>query len=81
VPVPPPLGWLAAAILGLLVRDVMLTRDEIAGLMAGLLATDSPPAGTTRLTDWARSHANELGRHYASELARRRNREAPHDTL
>jgi NADH dehydrogenase len=81
VPVPPAIGWLAASVLGLLVGDVILTRDEIAGLMAGLLATDSPPAGTTRLTDWARTHANKLGRHYASELARRRNREAPYGAL
>jgi len=81
VPVPPALGLLAASILGLLMRDVVLTRDEIAGLMAGLLATGSPPAGTTRLTDWARAHADQLGTRYASELARRRNREAPYDTL
>jgi NADH dehydrogenase len=81
VPLPPAIGWLAASILGLVVRDVMLTRDEIAGLMAGLLATDAPPAGTTRLTDWARTHADELGRRYASELARRRNREAPYQVL
>ena len=26
------------------------------------------------LTDWAREHADILGRHYASELARRRDR-------
>jgi NADH dehydrogenase len=81
MPVPPALGFVAASILGLLMRDVVLTRAEIAGLMAGLLATDSPPAGTTRLTDWARSHANELGRHYASELARRRDREKPYEAL
>jgi NADH dehydrogenase len=81
VPLPPAIGWLAASILGLVVRDVMLTRDEIAGLMAGLLATDAPPAGTTRLTDWARTHTDELGRRYASELARRRNREAPYQVL
>ena len=81
VSVPPALGHAAASILGLLVRDVVLTRDEIEGLMAGLLATDSPPAGATRLTDWARAHANRLGRRYASELARRRNREQAYDRL
>lgn len=81
VSVPPILGYLAAALLGLLVHDVMLTRDEIAGLMAGLLATDSPPAGTTRLTDWATANADKLGLHYASELARRRNRVAAYDHL
>ncbi len=81
VSVPPALGYLAAAGLGVLLRDVVLTRDEIAGLMADLLVTDSPPAGQTRLTDWARANADVLGRRYASELARRRNREAPYDRL
>jgi NADH dehydrogenase len=81
VSVPPAVGYVAAALLGLLVRDVVLTRAEIAGLMADLLATDAPPAGTTRLTDWARAHADGLGRHYASELARRRNRLARYDQL
>jgi uncharacterized protein YbjT (DUF2867 family) len=81
VGVPPAIGYLAASVLGLVVRDVVLTRDEIAGLMADLLATDSPPAGTTRLTDWARAHADHLGRRYASELARRRNRAASYDAL
>ena len=74
VSVPPVLGWVTASIMGLVLRDVVLTRDEIGGLMAGLLATDAPPAGTTRLTDWARAHADSLGQRYFSELARRRNR-------
>jgi len=81
VAVPPALAWVTAAVLGLVVRDVVLTWDEIAGLMAGLLATNAPPAGTTRLTDWARAHADELGRRYASELARRRNRGDSYDAL
>jgi NADH dehydrogenase len=49
----------------------MITREEIKGLMADLLHTDSPPTGTTRLTDWIKEHADSLGRKYASELARR----------
>lgn len=75
VSVPPSFGYLAASVLGRLVNDVVLTREEIEGLMAGLLCADSPPAGTTALSDWAREHADSLGRHYASELARRRDRE------
>jgi uncharacterized protein YbjT (DUF2867 family) len=71
------LGWIA----GRLFRDVTITRDEIEGLMAGLLYTDSPPAGTTKLTEWAREHASTLGVRYASELARRRNRTAAYDQL
>jgi len=52
----------------------MITREEIKGLMADLLATDSPPAGTTKLTHWTRDHAEKLGRRYTSELARRKDR-------
>jgi NADH dehydrogenase len=63
-------------ILGYFVGDVVVTREEIQGLMAGLLAVDSPPRGTTRLTDWARQNASTLGRRYASELARRTDRRA-----
>ena len=59
-------------ILGWFLGDVILTREEVQGLMAGLLAVDSPPTGTTKLSDWTAQHADTLGRHYASELARRR---------
>lgn len=74
VGVPPLMGYLAAAALGRLMGDVMITRDEIRGLMADLLYVDSPPAGETKLTEWARRHADHLGRRYASELARRKDR-------
>ena len=74
VSVPPWLGYAVGSALGRLLGDVLITRDEIRGLMAGLLDVDAPPAGSTRLTDWARTHAGELGRRYASELGRRRDR-------
>ena len=73
--VPPSVGYLAGWLLGKCVGDVMITREEIKGLMADLLHVDSPPTGTTRLTDWIRRHADSLGRKYTSELARRRDRE------
>lgn len=74
MPVPPWLGYIVATIVGKFMGDVFVTRDEIAGLMADLLHVDSPPAGTTRLTDWMREHADTLGKRYASELARRQDR-------
>lgn len=40
-----------------------------------LLYVDAAPAGTTKLTDWARERSASLGLHYTSELARRRDRE------
>jgi NADH dehydrogenase len=72
VSIPPSLGWLVGWGLGKLLGDVLLTREEIGALMDGLLCTDSPPAGRTKLTEWARAHADTLGLRYASELARRR---------
>ena len=68
----PAIGYLVAWLIGRMVGDVLVTREEIAGLMADLLYVDAPPAGTTRLTDWAQTHADTLGLRYASELARRR---------
>ncbi len=79
--VPPTVGYLVGAIIGRLVGDVLITQDEVEGLMADLLYTQSPPAGETKLTDWAREHAPELGHKYASELARRRNRKAAYGKL
>jgi uncharacterized protein YbjT (DUF2867 family) len=75
-PVPPVVGYVAALILGRLMNDVVITPQEIRGLMDGLLYVDAPPAGQTKLTDWAHAHADTLGVRYASELARRRDRES-----
>lgn len=74
VSVPPSIAYASGWLIGKVACDVLITRDEIDGLMRGLLCTNSPPAGSTRLTDWAREHAPELGVRYASELARRANR-------
>jgi len=74
LPLPPGLAYAALALLGQLMGDVIITREEIAGLMHNLLYVDAPPTGPTRLTDWAREHADTLGVEYASELKRRRDR-------
>ncbi|HCW51000.1 MAG TPA: hypothetical protein DGR79_02885 [Clostridiales bacterium] len=66
----PDLGLTLGAVVGRMVRDVILTRDEVRGLMAGLLVSASPPTGTTRLSDWLHDNAGVVGRTYRSELAR-----------
>lgn len=81
ISVSPSIGYAVGAVLGKLVGDVLITHDEIEGLMADRLVTSSPPAGSTRLTDWARQQAHTLGKHYASELARRKNRQAAYEQL
>ena len=50
---PPGIGLALTSVIGLLMRDIVLTRDEIDGLMSGLLTSDAPPIGTTRLNDLA----------------------------
>jgi len=71
VGIPPWLGHLSGCVIGRIVGDVIITKEEIKGLMADLLYVNDKPAGTTRLTDWMRDHADTLGIVYASELARR----------
>jgi NADH dehydrogenase len=69
---PPAIGFAASRLMGKWVGDVLITRDEIAALMSNLLLTASPPAGTTRLTDWVRRQAATLGRHYRAGTKRAR---------
>jgi NADH dehydrogenase len=74
VSVPPTLGYGIGWVLGRFLGDVLITKPEIEGLMAGLLFVESPRAAATKLSEWARAHASSLGLRYASELARRRDR-------
>jgi NADH dehydrogenase len=75
----PPIAMAAVArALGLLVRDVVLTSDEIQGLTAGLLVSHHRPRGRISFSTWldeqkpslGRSYANELQRHYSRLTAR-----------
>jgi NADH dehydrogenase len=70
LPMPGPVVLGTARVLGLLVRDVVLTRDEIRELTSSLLTSRQPALGTIRVTDWVRANAGTLGRRWASELAR-----------
>ena len=57
-----------------IIGDVVITRDEIEGLMADLLYVDAPSPCMTRLSTWAAENRDTLGMKYQSELARRRPR-------
>jgi NADH dehydrogenase len=74
ISVPPKLGLLACRLLGTLVRDVIITREEIRGLMEERLYVNAPPLGTTKLTDWIAEHRQTLGLKYTSEMSRRLDR-------
>lgn len=52
------------------VGDVILTKEEIEGLMANLLVSKCPPTGRTRFSAWLAQNAGALGCRYSSELRR-----------
>ena len=66
----PSLGFALTRRVGLLLRDVLLTRDEVEGLMAGLLTSEGRPTGATRLAHWMNGNGDALGLRYVSELRR-----------
>lgn len=70
VHVAPRLALLLARALGAAVGDVVITGDEIRGLMAGLLVSHGAPTGTTRLSAWLQGYRERVGRRYASKLGR-----------
>lgn len=70
VNVPSAMMVLAGRALGVLKRDVVLTSDEIEGLMAGLLVSHKPPLGQISFSDWLHDNRTSVGRAYANELER-----------
>jgi len=57
-------------LVGPIVGDVILTREEIEGLMANLLVSKHPAPGRTPFSAWLAQNARILGKRYASELQR-----------
>lgn len=66
----PGLALMISRLLGAVLRDVVLTRDEVEGLMANLLVSEGAPTGQTRLTEWLEQNKLHVGTKYASELDR-----------
>jgi len=66
----PRLTLLAGRIVQSRVHDVMLTKEELDGLMEELLVSHEKPRGTRRMDNWLLTNAETLGRTYASELDR-----------
>jgi uncharacterized protein YbjT (DUF2867 family) len=67
---PTGVAFALGSVIGRAVRDVLVTREELEGLMANLLFSDGPPTTETSFRAWLTEHGQELGRTYASELAR-----------
>jgi len=68
ISVPPRLALLAAQFLSLFVNDVLLTPEEVDGLMANLLVSKEPARGKTRFDEWLKRNNHDVGSKYASEL-------------
>lgn len=68
IPVPPRLALFAAQFISLFVRDVVLTPEEVDGLMANLLVSREPARGRTYFKDWLARNRESVGMRYASEL-------------
>lgn len=77
----PAVGIAFGRLLGRIVGDVVITPEEVAGLMQNRLMTTSPPTGHTPLSQWVRTHHDVLGRRYSNELARRRDRRRSYEDL
>ena len=64
------LGW----IFGKMKGDILLTYPEFKGLMRDLLYVTTPPTGKVSLRSWLKESSSLLGKQYASEVGRRKDR-------
>lgn len=70
VGMPPWMVVPSARLLGVLLRDELLTRDELLSTIDGLADTDGPATGTISLAAWIDEHAATLGRSRVQVKAR-----------
>jgi hypothetical protein len=66
----PRLALVLSAVTGKILRDMLVTRAELAGLMQGLLTSKAAPTGTRRFADWVGENADSVGQSYVSERLR-----------
>lgn len=66
----PGLALFLGRLIGYTLGDVMITKDEIGGLMSNLLVSEGPATGQTRLSEWLSQNADHVGTKYAPELER-----------
>ena len=66
----PGVALLLSRMVGYLMGDVALTRNELEGLMTNLLVSGSPPLCRTSLREWLAENRDSIGTRYSSELRR-----------
>ena len=72
IPVPPIVGWVVGKVVGAILRDRVITRAEIKGLMRGLMATDAKPLGKIKFSEWVATNGADLGAKYHNDLKERK---------
>ena len=72
IPVPPIVGWAVGKVVGAILRDRVITRAEIKGLMRGLMATDAKPLGKIKFSEWVATNGADLGAKYHNDLKERK---------
>ncbi len=70
VRVPPALLLGTSKVLGLAMRDVLLTADEYFSMAQGLADSSAPATGVVSVSQWVTDHGDTLGRRYANEINR-----------
>jgi NADH dehydrogenase len=70
VSVPPAAGIFIGKILGFALRDVILTSNELRGLMLEMLTSTQFPNASTKFSDWLEMNKSTIGTHYSSEVTR-----------
>ncbi len=66
----PNLAQVMSKLPSIVLKDVILTREEVIGLMDNLLISHQPPTCPTKLSDWLKTNSDWLGKRYISELGK-----------
>jgi hypothetical protein len=66
----PSVGILLGKLIGFFVGDVVLTKDELHGLMLNKLTSNQEPNGKTLFSEWLHNNKDSIGSGYTSELNR-----------
>jgi len=61
---------LSSTVLGYVLHDVLLTREEYTTMSHGMADSNAAATATTRVSDWLVENSSQLGMRYANELDR-----------
>jgi len=76
--------WLSLALVrlvGVALRDVVLTREELFGLEQELLLSHGDPTGRESVREWLLIHGDTLGRRYVNDMKRHFSTDRGHPVL